>query len=86
MNIDQITVLTMTALIICLQVSLPVVVVAAVVGLLVSFISAITSLQDAAIAQAAKFLAVVITLMLGATWGANVVLRFTESAFQAALQ
>jgi type III secretion protein S len=86
MNQDHITSLASTALLVCLQVSLPAVVVAAVVGLVVSFVGAITSLQDAAIAQAAKFVAVVATLAITATWGSSVVLRFAEAAFRAALQ
>lgn len=86
MNNDQVTSLLSTALILCLQVSLPAVVVAALVGLLVSFLGAITSLQDAAIAQGAKFVAVVIVLGITGTWSASVVLRFAETAFYAALK
>jgi type III secretion protein S len=85
-NQDLVTSLASTALLVCLQVSLPSVVVAALIGLIVSFIGAITSLQDAAIAQGAKFVAVVATLAVTATWGASVVLRFAETAFRTALQ
>jgi type III secretion protein S len=85
-NPDNVTSLVSTALLVCLQVSLPAVVVAALVGLVVSFVGAITSLQDAAIAQGAKFVAVVATLAVTATWGASIVLRFAETAFRAALQ
>ncbi len=86
MDQDQVISLASAALLICLQVSLPAVVVAALVGLIVSFLGAITSLQDAAIAQGAKFVAVVAALAVTATWGSSVVLRFAETAFRTALQ
>lgn len=85
MDFDNIVRLTSQAMVMCLLVSLPVVVVAAVVGLLVSFVQAITSLQDQAISQGAKLIAVVITLLIAAPWGATMVLGFARQAFQLAL-
>ena len=86
MDFDNIVNLTSHAMILCLLVSLPVVLVSAVVGLLVSFLQAITSLQDQAISQGAKLIAVVITLLVSAPWGASLVLGFARQALAAALQ
>ena len=85
MDFDNIVRLSSQAMVMCLLVSLPVVVVAAVVGLLVSFVQAITSLQDQAISQGAKLIAVVITLLIAAPWGAAMVLNFARQVFQVAL-
>jgi type III secretion protein S len=85
-DFDNIVNLTSHAMILCLLVSLPVVLVSAVVGLLVSFVQAITSLQDQAISQGAKLIAVVITLLISAPWGASLVLGFARQALAAALQ
>ena len=86
MELDSIVGLTSQAMLLCLFVSLPAVVVAAVVGLLVAFVQAITSLQDASIGQAAKLIAVVATILLAAPWGAAMVLGFAQQALQAALK
>jgi type III secretion protein S len=86
MDFDNIIRLTSQAMLLCLLVSLPVVLVAAGVGLLVSFVQAITSLQEQSISQGAKLIAVVITLLIAAPWGASVVLGFAKQAMQAALQ
>jgi type III secretion protein S len=86
MDLDNIVQLTSRAMLLCLIVSLPVVIVAAVVGLLVSFLQAITSLQDQSISQAAKLIAVVIALLISAPWGASLVLSFARQAFEAAFQ
>lgn len=85
MDFDNIVNLTSHAMILCLLVSLPVVLVSAVVGLLVSFVQAITSLQDQAISQGAKLIAVVVTLLISAPWGASLVLGFARQALAAAL-
>jgi type III secretion protein S len=85
-DFDNIVNLTSHAMILCLLVSLPVVLVSAAVGLLVSFVQAITSLQDQAISQGAKLIAVVITLLISAPWGASLVLGFARQALAAALQ
>ena len=86
MEFDSVLRLTSQAMIMCLLVSLPAVAVAAVVGLLVSFVQTITSLQDQAISQGAKLIAVVITLLVSAPWGAAMVLGFARQALEAALQ
>ena len=86
MDADNIVQFSSQALLLCLMVSLPAVAVAAIVGLLVSFVQAITSLQDQSISQAAKLFAVVVTLLVAAPWGASIVLAFARKAMEAALQ
>lgn len=86
MDADNFVQLSSQALILCLTVSLPVVVVAALVGLLVSFVQAITSLQDQSISQGAKLFAVVVTLLIAAPWGASTVLGFARKVMALALQ
>ena len=85
MDNDNIIRVTSEAMLLCLLVSLPAVLVAACVGLLVSFVQAITSLQEQAISQAAKLISVVVTLLVAAPWGAALVLRFAESVVKLAL-
>ncbi len=86
MEYENVIRLTSEALLVCLMVSLPAIVVAAVVGLLVSFVQAVTSIQEQSIGQAAKLIAVVITLLVTGSWGASVVLNFAQTLFSAALQ
>ena len=85
MEFDNIIRLTSQALLLCLLVSMPAVIVAAIVGLLVSFAQAVTSLQDQSISQGVKFFAVVIALIVAAPWGAAIVLGFARQAMQLAL-
>lgn len=85
METDAVVRITSEAMLLCLMVSLPAVVVAAVVGLLVSFVQAITSLQEQSISQGAKLIAVVVCILVMAPWGASAVLRFAQSAFRLAL-
>jgi type III secretion protein S len=78
--------LTSEALLVCLMVSLPAIVVAAVVGLLISFVQAVTSLQEQSIGQAAKLISVVVTLLAMGSWGASIVLNFAQTLFTVALR
>ncbi|RDU96757.1 type III secretion system export apparatus subunit SctS [Trinickia dinghuensis] len=70
--------LTMHGLLLCLYVSLPVIAVAAVAGLLVSFVQAITSLQDQTISHSIKLIAVTVTIAICGAWGASAILRFEQ--------
>jgi type III secretion protein S len=84
MNYEQVTRLTSEAMILCLMVSAPAVIVSAVVGLLVSFFQAVTSLQDQAISQGVKLVAVVIVVVVAAPWGAFAVLQFAQALLKVA--
>jgi type III secretion protein S len=81
MDPDALIRLCSQAMLLCLFVSLPAVVVAAVVGLLVAFLQAITSLQEQSIGQAAKLIAVIVTILVAAPWGGSMVLRHAEELF-----
>jgi type III secretion protein S len=85
MGSEEIVRVTSEAMMLCLVVSLPAVLVAAGVGLLVAFVQAVTSLQEQAISQGAKMISVVITLLLAAPWGARLVLEFARSMMRLAM-
>lgn len=84
MEYDQILQMTSEALLLCLLVSMPAILVSAVVGLLVTFVQAITSLQDPTVSQGIKMVAVVVAMIVSAPWGASVVLQFAERAMRTA--
>jgi type III secretion protein S len=86
MDYDNIVRMTSEAMLLCLMVSLPAVAVSAIVGLVVSFLQAVTSLQDQAISQGAKLIAVVLTLVIAGPWGASVVFRFSQTLMTEALK
>jgi type III secretion protein S len=86
MEYESVIRLTSEALLLCLLVSLPATVVSAVVGLLVAFVQAITSLQEQSISQGAKLVSVVVTLLALGPWGASIVLRFAQTLFSVALR
>ncbi|CAB3773602.1 EscS/YscS/HrcS family type III secretion system export apparatus protein [Paraburkholderia humisilvae] len=86
MDYETIVQLTTGALKVCLIVSLPVVATAALSGLLVSFLQAITSLQDASISQLAKLIVVTLVVLIGAPWGASVIAGFARSVTQVIFQ
>jgi type III secretion protein S len=86
MDYETIVQLTTAALKVCLIVSLPVVATAALSGLIVSFLQAITSLQDASISQLAKLIVVTLVVLIGAPWGASVIAGFARSVTQVIFQ
>jgi type III secretion protein S len=79
MEYENLIRLTSEALLLCLMVSLPVVLSSAIVGLLVSFMQAITSLQDQSIL-------VTIVIVVAAPWGASIIFRFAETILKVAIQ
>ena len=85
MGTEEISRVTSEALLLCLLVSLPTVLVAATVGLLISFVQAVTSLQEQAIGQGAKMIAVLVTLLLAAPWGARLILEFANAMMRLAM-
>jgi len=85
MNIDTLIGLATQGLLLCLYVSLPIVVVASGVGLLVSFLQAITSLQDQTLSFGIKLVAVVIALIVAAPLGASAILRFANQLLTTAV-
>jgi type III secretion protein S len=78
METETLVRLTTEGLLLCLSVSMPVVVVAALSGLAISFVQAITSMQDQSISYAVKLVAVVATVLIAGAWGAAAILRFAN--------
>jgi type III secretion protein S len=76
MNTEDLIGLTTQGLLLCLYVSLPVIIVSALSGLLISFVQAVTSLQDQSISHCVKLVAVLATLALTGAWGGSAILRF----------
>ncbi|MGC4088577.1 MAG: flagellar biosynthetic protein FliQ [Polyangiaceae bacterium] len=67
-SLDALSSLSQDALVLALLVSLPVVLVAAVVGLLVAALQAATQIQDATIAHLPRLLAVTLALIVVGPW------------------
>ncbi len=85
MEVETLVRLTTEGMLLCLYVSLPIIGIAALVGLGISFIQAITSLQDHTISFAVKLIAVIIGLAILAPWGASSVLNFANEIMAAAV-
>jgi flagellar biosynthetic protein FliQ len=75
--------LAQQALLIAVLVSLPVLAVAAAVGLVSSLIQAATQVQDAALSHFPKFIAVCVALALAGPWMGRQVVGFALLAFGA---
>ncbi|SEK24688.1 type III secretion protein S [Roseateles sp. YR242] len=86
MTYDLVVQLTSEALMMCVLLSLPAVAVSALVGLLVSFFQAITSLQDSSISQGIKLLAVTGVVVVTAPWAGSTLMKFSENLFTAVFQ
>jgi type III secretion protein S len=81
MNTSIIIQLTYQALILVLMVSLPVVVVAALTGLIISVLQTITQVQDQSLSQAVKLIMVIVTLVLMSQWAGAELRNFGEQLF-----
>jgi len=86
MNQAQILQLTTEGMLLALIVSMPAVILAAVVGLIISFVQAVTSLQEASVAQGIKLIAVTLLLLIAGPWGGGLILRYAESVMVAIFQ
>ncbi len=86
MNHKLLLELTSQALWLSLVAATPVIVVASAVGLLVSTIQAVTSLQDSTVSQGIKLFASVLALLVSAPWAGTLILKFAETAFNAAIK
>ncbi len=72
---------TAKALYLVLMLSMPPILVASIVGILVSLIQAITQLQEQTLAFGIKLLAVVLTLFFMGGWLTGELLRYSEEIF-----
>ncbi|MGL4722464.1 MAG: type III secretion system export apparatus subunit SctS [Desulfovibrionaceae bacterium] len=71
----------MQSIVLVLVVSLPPIIVATVVGLLISFIQAVTQLQDQTLSFGVKLIAVTITMLLLGSWMAGQVYTYSLQLF-----
>ncbi|MEM5453699.1 MULTISPECIES: type III secretion system export apparatus subunit SctS [Paraburkholderia] len=85
MEIDSLIRFTTEGMLLCLTVSLPAVIVAAVVGLGVSFLQAITSMQDQTLSHAVKLIAVTVVIVVAAPLSCAAILHFANELMQAAV-
>lgn len=80
MDYDGVIQLTIQGLVLVLVVSLPITAVAAVVGLMVSLVQAITSLQDQTVSQCLKLLVVTLVVFFAAPWAGSLVMGYARQA------
>jgi type III secretion protein S len=74
--------LTKEALWLVLLLSMPPVLAASVIGLLVAFAQAVTQLQEQTLAYTAKFVAIIITLFVTATLLGGSLMHYSERIFE----
>ena len=70
-----------TSLILVLKLSMIPIVVATVIGLLVSLLQALTQIQEQTLGFAVKLIAISVTIMVASHWMGGELLLFTESIF-----
>lgn len=80
MDPSSITELTMRALMLVLWLSLPTVLTAAAVGLVVAIVQAATQIQDQSIGQALKLVAVFVVVAITAQWSGHAAYNFADQA------
>jgi type III secretion protein S len=85
MDTDSLVRFASEGMLLCLTVSLPIVIVAAVVGLGVSFVQAITSMQDQTLSHAVKLIATTIAIVVAAPLSCAAVLHFANEIMQVAV-
>lgn len=83
MNEADVIQYTTQALLLALILSMPPIVVASVVGVVVSLLQAVTQIQEQTLAFAIKLVAIVITLYLTARWLGIEIYRFSALVFDA---
>lgn len=81
MNQAQILDYAQKCLILVLQLSMIPIVVATVLGILVSLLQALTQIQEQTLGFAVKLIAISITIMLAAHWMGGELLLYTQSIF-----
>lgn len=81
MTQDTLVYLTTELLWIVLMLSLPAVVVASVVGVIVSLIQTLTQIQDQTIQFLLKLLAVCVSIVVGYSWAGNTLVNYTIMIF-----
>ena len=72
----------MKALYLVLMLSMPPIIVASLIGILLSLIQAITQLQEQTLTFGVKLLAVVLTLLIMGGWLTGEILRYADDTFR----
>jgi type III secretion protein S len=80
MRYEDVIQMATQGLVLVLVISLPITAVSAVVGLLVSLVQAVTSLQDSTVSQGLKLLIVTLVLFFAAPWGGSLVVAYAQQA------
>jgi len=83
MNVDQAIDVVKNLMILCLKMSLPLLLSAMVIGLLVSFFQAITSLQEQTLTFVPKAMFIVVIFVILFPWMTNTMLDYTTEMFRA---
>jgi type III secretion HrpO family protein len=73
--------LTLQAMILVLMLSLPPIIVASLVGILVSLFQALTQIQEQTLSYAIKLVVITITLILTARWMGSELFVFSQKLF-----
>lgn len=81
MNQAQLLNYAQQCLIIVLQLSLIPIIVATVIGLIVSLIQALTQIQEQTLGFAVKLIAISLTIMFSASWMGGQLLLYTQDIF-----
>ncbi len=81
MGFEDLVRLGQEALVLAVMLSLPAVAVAAVVGLVTSFLQSVTSIHDASLSHLPKLVAVALVLAASASWMGSEVVSFAERAW-----
>ena len=81
MSVDQSVDIVKGLMMLCLKVSLPFLLSAMIIGLLVSFFQAITSLQEQTLTFVPKALVVVVVVFILFPWLINTMIDYTAETF-----
>ncbi|MBR6373938.1 MAG: type III secretion system export apparatus subunit SctS [Victivallales bacterium] len=82
MNQAQLLDYAQTCLILILKLSLIPIIVATVVGLIVSLLQALTQIQEQTLGFAVKLITISITLMVASSWMGSQLLLYTQDIFK----
>ena len=86
MNVDQAIDVVKNLMMLCLKMSLPLLLSAMTIGLLVSFFQAITSLQEQTLTFVPKAMFMVVIFVILFPWMTNTMLDYTTEMFNAMSQ
>ena len=86
MNVDQAIDVVKNLMMLCLKMSLPLLLSAMTIGLLVSFFQAITSIQEQTLTFVPKAMFMVVIFVILFPWMTNTMLDYTSEMFRAMSQ